>query len=98
MRNVSYGNGASTWYTYDEANRLESIDHRNGLGVTVGVTSFTYDSRSRLTREYRTLSDVYDLTYEYDQGGNRSRKSDMLNDCEVVYDYDNEDVVGYLYS
>ncbi len=61
-------------YTYTLNSLPATITETDGLGVTVAVTSFTYDSRSRLTREYRTLSYPYDLTYEYDQGGEIARR------------------------
>ena len=34
---------------------------------------------------------VYDLVYEYDAGGNRTRKVDLENNREIVYTYDIED-------
>jgi len=44
--------------------------------ATTGVVQFFYDNRHRLVREWRTLSNAYDLRYTYDQGGNRLTKVD----------------------
>ena len=35
---------------------------------------------------------AHNFTYEYDQGGNRTKKTDFVNDREVVFHYDNDDV------
>ena len=48
----------------------------------------TYDNRRRLIREVRTGATPYDLAYEYDAGGNRTVKTDAVNDLRTEYHYD----------
>ena len=44
----------------------------------------------------RTVSSSdYHLRYEYDQGGNRTKKTDLIEDTEVRYEYDINDVPTY---
>src|SRR5690554_6180745 len=60
-------------YTYDHRDLPLSITE-SGSALPVGITTFTYDNRGRLTSEVRTGSNPYNLSYEYDQGGNRTKK------------------------
>ena len=115
VHTVSFGNGASITYTYDDARRLTAIEHRNvmaalvlGLGYdyyandlpseleesdasgVIATVDFTYDYRGRLIEEERTGNVPYHFSYEYDQVGNRERKTDELNDISVDYLYDVE--------
>jgi RHS repeat-associated protein len=124
---VTYGNYASTWYMYDRALRVTSIEHRNAIGQTIlkleyaytpnslvagitesdiegtaATTTFAYDNRGRLIEEVRDDNDnpgaSYNLTYEYDQGGNRTKKIDTrgaFDIVEVTYTYDYEDPLTY---
>ena len=116
VHTVTYGNGTAIEYTYDDANRLWTIDHRDSGGLTMlrltyeydrrdlptfiteehsdGSTvfvEFEHDNRGRLFHETRDGATPYDLWYEYDNGGNRTRKGDGVNGVEVVYHYDLED-------
>ena len=56
--------------------------------------TFWYDQRDRLTRERRivdTMTTVYDISYTYDQLGNRLTKTDSAGDGRLtcyVYDTD----------
>ncbi|MGB2984853.1 MAG: RHS repeat-associated core domain-containing protein [Phycisphaerae bacterium] len=122
LEHVEYANFTSTWYGYDAARRLTSIEHRrmldtilrleytytdNDLVATiteydnagwVATVTFAYDNRGRLIGEVRTGENPYDLTYTYDQGGNRLTKVNTLNpfeSIEVVYHYDIEDPETY---
>jgi hypothetical protein len=123
VQSVTYGNGASTVYTYDNARRLTVIDHRRSSGSTflkltyaytvddlpdaltehsgavqTGFTDFSYDTRHRLIGEVRTNqfnAVVYNRVYQYDQGGNRTKKIDPTNETEVTYHFDYEDPAVY---
>jgi hypothetical protein len=62
------------------------------------LVEFEYDARNRLISECRTdgttcasasgAALIYDLAYEYDQGGNRTAMIDAKNDIRVDYFYD----------
>ena len=118
VESVTYANGASVHYWYDQGNRVTQIEHRNALSfamllmeytytlndlpatiaekdnlggswVTRAATTFTYDHRSRLIAEQRTGQSPYYRVYEYDAGGNRTKKK--INPPwgqEVWYHYD----------
>ena len=60
--------------------------------MTLATTTFTYDHRSRLIAEQRTGQSPYYRVYEYDAGGNRTKKRiDPPWGQEVWYHYDLED-------
>ncbi|NOS99671.1 MAG: hypothetical protein HOP29_03500, partial [Phycisphaerales bacterium] len=82
-------------YTFDERGSLVTVSETGIDGS--GHLAYTYDNRGRLTREVRTLSNPYDLTYSYDAGGNRWTKDDAVNHRQTVYDYDlnNNRLNGY---
>jgi len=69
-------------YTYDSAgrrSRIESLD---------GVTDYVYDALGELTREINnSLSNQYQITYEYDASGNRIRM--LKNNTEHLYPNNN---------
>jgi RHS repeat-associated protein len=53
------------------------------------VVDYTYDNHDRLTSEVRTGSGAYDISYEYDAVGNRTR---MVKDgVETLYKYNIND-------
>ncbi len=85
-------------YEYTDRDEVARIREYHGL-VEPDVVDFTYDNRGRLIREKRTegpLSTVvYDITYEYDNGGNRTAKEDAVNNTRVEYHYDLEDPDAY---
>ena len=56
---------------------------------------YLYDTRGRLIYERRDGPHPYELFYEYDAGGNRLRKIDLLRGREVWYHYDLEDPATY---
>ena len=63
----------------------------SGLSIDSTMTTYDYDNRGRLISEVRIVPGshiVYDLIYEYDAGGNRTRKVDLENDRETLYTYD----------
>ena len=121
LDNGVYGNNTSTFYLYDDALRVTSIDHRNLAGTVRklvyeyhdndlvwriteydaagqdATVTFEYDTRGRLISEVRTGSSPYDLSYEYDQGGNRTKKSSVSGDIttDVEYHYDLEAQTTY---
>jgi len=74
-------------YGYDNRDLPTSITEESG-GVQMAQTDFGYDARGRLTSEMRGGTSAYHLVYEYDKGGNRTRKTDVDNAVEVVYQYD----------
>jgi RHS repeat-associated protein len=58
------------------------VDHGSGIRVT-----YTYDNDYRLTREHRTGSTPFDITYTYDDAGNRTGM--LLNSTSATtYTYD----------
>lgn len=64
----------------------------------MGIIKLHRDQRGRLVREVReddVNSRDYDLTYEYDQGGNRTEKIDLENNRRVSYSYDISDPGTY---
>jgi RHS repeat-associated protein len=58
VQSVTYGNGASTHYSYDDARRLTVIDHRDGTNATFLRLTYTY-----------TNDDLPDSITESDGGG-----------------------------
>ena len=65
----------------------ETITESDPSGLLATVT-FEYDTRRRLVHETRTAQNPYDLTYVYDQGGNRMQKIDAVNNRLIEYYYD----------
>ncbi|MGE0480048.1 MAG: RHS repeat-associated core domain-containing protein [Phycisphaerae bacterium] len=70
-------------YTWNLDNTLASRVETDNVAApaTVTTVAFGYDNRKRLTDESRTIDAdpavvVYDLTYTYDQLGNRTLKAD----------------------
>jgi YD repeat-containing protein len=79
-------------YEYTDNGLISKITETDNLGV-VGWVKFAYDARGRLIQEVRTGEHPYHIAYEYDQGGNRTRKVRSLPGCdriETVYHYDVE--------
>ena len=59
----------------------------------MGKVAFQYDNRGGVNSEVRTGTSPYDLSYSYDQGGNRQTKVDRRTGnerYEVEYHYDLE--------
>jgi len=76
--------------------------HERVAGVGSAATTFAYDDRGRLIEETRQLTDPwqlqYDLQYEYDQGGNRTKKTSFGSFGQITetrYEYDIDDVPMY---
>ncbi|MDO8632700.1 MAG: hypothetical protein Q7R41_19630, partial [Phycisphaerales bacterium] len=85
-------------YTYTADDLPETITEYGPGGTMTADVEFTYDSRRRLIHEVRMTYDGtpgYNLAYEYDAGGNRTKKVDNLAQTEVRYHYDLEDPQGY---
>jgi RHS repeat-associated protein len=90
-------------YTYTVNDLPVTITESASTGVTA-LVEFEYDARNRLIHECRTTGDecaeadpediVYYLTYEYDDGGNRTEMVDAVNELEIEieYEYDINDV------
>ena len=84
-------------YAYDDRDLPIQVTE-SGEWIDTKTSYFDYDNRGRLISEFRVATspaDEYDLDYEYDQGGNRTRKVDHANDREIVYHYDIEDPEEY---
>jgi hypothetical protein len=84
-------------YTYTANSLPDTITESDDVS-TFAVVDYAYDTRGRLVHEDRDDGDNdrdYDLTYTYDQGGNRLKKIDAVNDVEVQYHYDLEDPGTY---
>jgi len=84
-------------YTYFDNDLVASMDESDKIGWLAGVT-YAYDARGRLISEVRTGDNAYDLAYEYDQGGNRTLKTQSFSSThwlEVRYTYDISDPVGF---
>ncbi len=84
-------------YIYDNRGLVTSIterDHPFSAGWPTTTTYYQYDDRGRLTREHNDNDPAgpFDFTYEYDLGGNRTKKIDAVNDIEVTYHYDVNDL------
>lgn len=47
--------------------------------MNIATVTFGYDARGRLKSEVRTGESVYNLAYQYDQGGNRTKKIKTIN-------------------
>ncbi len=61
--------------------------------ATEAVVTFEYDNRGRLLAEERVVDDtttVYDLSYTYDQLGNRETRYDAVTELKTEYTYDVE--------
>jgi RHS repeat-associated protein len=82
-------------YAYTVDDLPDTLTEHTGAVQTASV-DFTYDNRHRLIGEVRTGSNSpYTRTYQYDQGGNRTKKIDVTAQIEVTYHYDLEDPPGY---
>ncbi len=86
-------------YEYTDRDEVARISEYHGSLDPNFVVTFTYDNRGRLIREKREdevlVTDVYDITYEYNHTGNRTVKQDTVNNTRVVYHYDLEDPSEY---
>ncbi|MEK6800126.1 MAG: hypothetical protein AABZ12_14270, partial [Planctomycetota bacterium] len=88
-------------YTYSPNGLPLTITETAGSpGATIATVSYTYDRRGRLTSEVRNdvqlPSRSYDLSYQYDKGGNRTLKIDSRNNQRVEYTYDVSDPSVYF--
>jgi len=69
VRSVTYGNGTSTWYTYDAARRVTRIEHRNPAGGVMLALAYQYhnnDLPSSITESGSTAGAGSTTTYAYD--------------------------------
>jgi len=83
-------------YEYYDNDLISKITESDIIGPKA-IVKFEYDSRGRLILEARIGQDPYHMAYEYDQGGNRTKKIQSLAGCdriETVYHYDYEDPVS----
>ncbi len=84
-----------TYYDNDLPWTITEKDDLSGTLTTRAVTTFIYDRRNRLISERRLIGDPYYRTYEYDAGGNRTLKVDVLSQQETRYFYDLADPAAY---
>jgi len=81
-------------YLYDARGLPRRIDEESGSFISptwIASTVLTYDRRGRLINENRvsaTGATNYTLAYEYDLGGNRTQKRDILAGTCTGYTYD----------
>ncbi|MBI4717243.1 MAG: RHS repeat protein, partial [Planctomycetes bacterium] len=81
-------------YAYDARDLPISMTEISSF-LGSATVNFGYDNRGRLIHETRTGDTAYDLTYTYDQGGNRQQKTDAVDQRRTQYDYDVENPAGY---
>ena len=81
-------------YQYDGRDLVTKIIETWPDWVTIDNT-YVYDDRGRLTGESRLFDPPYDYLYHYDDGGNRTRKEDLLTGDVIEYHYDYEDTTRY---
>ena len=96
-RDISESTIMKLSYEYTADGLIARITETDNSGV-VGWVKFAYDARGRLIKEVRTGEHPYHIAYEYDPGGNRTRKVQSLPGCdriETVYHYDVEDPDTY---
>ena len=85
-------------YGYNPRGLIETMTESGGDGSA--AVAFDYDPRGRLISEIRETTHAYMLEYEYDAGGNRTRKArrDVTTWAlleETVYHYDLENPTLY---
>ena len=68
-------------YTYDKTGNRTQVVEDTGDRVT-----WTYDDTYQLTREHRSGTDAYNVTYTYDPVGNRLTSDDGSTITTYVYD------------
>ncbi len=81
-------------YTWNLDNTVATRTETNNVTSENAVVTFAYDNRARLIGESRIVNSsqtVYDLTYTYDQLGNRKQKLDTVGaGHKTVYTYDTD--------
>ena len=80
-------------YVWNLDNTVDTRTEYDATGQTAtqAVVTFWYDNRQRLRRERRVVdgsTTVYDITYEYDELGNRTEKLDSAADVKTCYVYE----------
>ncbi len=60
-------------------NDLASVITESDISGWLATVTLGYDTRGRLISEVRTGQSSYDLAYEYDQGGNRTKKTRTIS-------------------
>jgi len=94
---IDHRDGAGVSYlklTYEYNNRdlpTRLTEEAGLVPAQVVETAFYYDARGRLIDEVRNAPDSYIASYDYDLGGNRTRKFDYTHDIEILYEYDIND-------
>lgn len=102
---TTFGNGDITNYTYDELDRLKSINnddtiytyHYDNLGNLAKITSnaenydFYYDLSSRISKY---IANDFMIEYDYNANDNIIKKDYTLNDKETVtFEYNKDDAI-----
>jgi RHS repeat-associated protein len=72
-------------YSYDNAGNRTGVQEANGDRVT-----WSYDENHQLMREQRSGGNSYDITYTYDEVGNRLTKVDSGTTTTYAYDAANQ--------
>jgi RHS repeat-associated protein len=87
LTQIRYALGAQTIfqldYTYTPDDLPAIIAESGTLSGSANV-EYTYDKRRRLTQEVRTGANPYSFAYEYDKGGNRTKKTERNSAGQVV--------------
>ena len=113
VHTVSFGNGASITYTYDDARRLTSIEHRDLLATLVMGLSYNYYANdlpsSRVESDSNGPTATVAFTYDYrgrllveertgDVPYHFSYEYDQVGNREMKTDLRNDVSVGYTYD
>ncbi|MFN0137712.1 MAG: RHS repeat-associated core domain-containing protein [Phycisphaerae bacterium] len=71
---------------------MASRTETDNVAGTVATVAFTYDARKRMIGEQRVVgaTTIYNLSYTYDQLGNRLKKTDNLTGRYTQYFYDSD--------
>ena len=74
VESVTCGNGTSVWYTYDDARRLTSMEHRSMTGDVMLRMAYGYDDRDLpvTVTESDQAAALAVVWYDYDDRGGLS--------------------------
>lgn len=90
---ITFGNGASTHYSRDDARRITAIDHRNAAGTTFLKLEYAYtaDDLPASISESDATGILAVVTFTYDARHrliHEVRQADPATEYDVAYTYD----------